>query len=90
MERATSCVPFAAKRDNLIELHVLAAAYHERPCRMLGIDPDDPYWNWAAYQLDVAAYVAGQQAINEQSAPAAADDWSRLPRMSARELMSLR
>ena len=64
---------------------------------MLGINADDPEWQWAAYQLDAAAYAVGQRAVNEQTKAAhkaagtesRADDWDNLPRVSPSMLQSM-
>lgn len=37
-----------------------------RPSTLLGLNPDDPEWQWAAYQLDVAVLDAGIREENEQ------------------------
>ena len=41
-------------------MHVLAMTYHCRPSAIVGI-PNE----WAAYQFDLACFVAGQGALNE-------------------------
>lgn len=44
-------------------MHILATAYHTRPSEILGISDE-----WAAYQLDVAAYNVGQREVNKAQA----------------------
>lgn len=44
----------------------MATTYHTRPSTLLGLRPDDPEWQWAAYQLDVATLEAGIREDNER------------------------
>ena len=41
---------------------MLATHYHCRPSAILGVEDE-----WAAYQLDVATFTAGQRRMNEQA-----------------------
>lgn len=69
-------IPFAADRLNLLRLHNLAAAYHQRPSQILGLETE-----LASWALDEACLMVGRRVENNLAQDKAAFDGFDMPAM---------